>query len=536
MVEGNDTLNDSQTPYEEALDALSSLIVNRRRCDKSGDRFELMFEYVKMLDLEESMSQMKVIHVAGTKGKGSTCTFTESILRNCGFRTGLFTSPHLIDIRERFRLDGIDVSEDKFLTYFWWCYNRLKEKTSEDVPMPHLFRFLALLAFKIFSDEQVDVAILEVGLGGTFDATNVVQAPVVCGIASLGYDHMELLGNTLGEIASEKAGIFKRGAPAFTVFQPDEAMRVLRDKASQLDVQLTVVPSLDPALLNGHKLGLEGDHQYLNAGLAVALSSTWLHRAGHSKLSYVEQSRSLPEQFIEGLTTASFEGRAQIIPDRYIDIESPDDLVFYLDGAHSPESMEACGRWFSAAVRHNQPGILNHQSEANGTSSNKHQGYDNEEARKKSVQVLLFNCMSVRDPQLLLPPLIKSCANNGVHFKKALFVPNTSVFNKVGTHGLPETKGQVDLSWQFRVRRVWENTMQCDKGNDSKGIGAVLEEESEKSEVGGKTCENSSVFSSLPMAIKWLRDSVLQQNRSVRLQVLVTGSLHLVGDVLKLIK
>lgn len=144
--------------------------------------------------------------------------------------------------------------------------------------------------------------------------------------------------------------------------------------------------------------------------------------------------------------------------------------------------------------------------------------------------------MSVRDPQLLLPPLIKSCANNGVHFKKALFVPNTSVFNKVGTHGLPETKGQVDLSWQFRVRRVWENTMQCDKGNDSKGTGAVLEEESEKSEVGGKTCENSSVFSSLPMAIKWLRDSVLQQNRSVRLQVLVTGSLHLVGDVLKLIK
>lgn len=95
----------------------------------------------------------------------------------------------------------------------------------------------------------------------------------------------------------------------------------------------------------------------------------------------------MPEQFIEGLTTASFEGRAQIIPDRYIDIESPDDLVFYLDGAHSPESMEACGRWFSAAVRHNQPGILNHQSEANGTSSNKHQGYDNEEARKKSVQV-----------------------------------------------------------------------------------------------------------------------------------------------------
>lgn len=536
MVEDNGTLKYSRMAYEEALDTLSSLIGNRRRCDKSGDRFELMFEYVKMLDLEESMSKMKVIHVAGTKGKGSTCTFTESILRNCGFHTGLFTSPHLIDIRERFRLDGIDISEEKFLTYFWWCYTRLKEKTSDDVPMPHMFRFLALLAFKIFSDEEVDVAILEVGLGGTYDATNVVQEPIVCGIASLGYDHMELLGNTLGEIASEKAGILKRGAPAFTVFQPDEAMHVLRDKASRLDVQLTVVPSLDPELLHGRKLGLEGEHQYLNAGLAIALSSTWLHRTGHPNLSYVEQSKSLPEQFIEGLATASFEGRAQIVPDRYNDAESPEDLVFYLDGAHSPESMEACGSWFSAAIRHNQQWILNHQLEDNGTSSNKLlQEYDNDEARKKSVQVLLFNCMSVRDPQLLLPPLIKTCADNGVHFKKALFVPNTSVFNKVGTHDLPEANGEVDLSWQFHVRSVWETIMQRDKGSDSKGTGAILEEEGEQPELGGKSCENT-VFSSLPMAIKWLRDSVLQQNRSIRLQVLVTGSLHLVGDVLKLIK
>ncbi|XP_023550826.1 folylpolyglutamate synthase-like isoform X2 [Cucurbita pepo subsp. pepo] len=495
MLEGNDTLMHSRTTYEEALSVLSSLIVNRRRCDKSGDRFELMFEYVKMLDLEEPMRRMKVIHVAGTKGKGSTCTFTESILRSCGFHTGLFTSPHLIDIRERFRLDGVNISEEKFLTYFWWCYNKLKEKTNE----------------------QVDVAILEVGLGGTFDATNVVQEPLVCGIASLGYDHMEILGNTLAEIASEKAGIFKRGAPAFTVFQPDEAMHVLRDKASQLDVQLTVVPSLDPELLHGRKLGLEGEHQYLNAGLAIALSSTWLHRAGHSKLSYMEQSRSLPEKFIEGLTSASFDGRAQIVADRYNGIESPEGLVFYLDGAHSPESMEVCARWFSAAIRHNQRGMLNHQSEDKSTS-------DKDEARKKSVQVLLFNCMSARAPQRLLPPLIKTCVNNGVHFKKALFVPNTSVFNKVGSHSLTEANGQVDLSWQFHVRRVWQNTIQRDKGSDS------------KAEVVGKSCENSTVFSSLPMAIKWLRDSVSQQNRSIRLQVLVTGSLHLVGDVLKLIK
>ncbi|KAL6176201.1 hypothetical protein ACLB2K_052836 [Fragaria x ananassa] len=164
----------------------------------------------KILELEEPIAQMKIIHVAGTKGNGSTCTFSESILRHCSFRTGLFTSPHLIDVRERFRLDGyrVDISEEKFLEYFWWPFNRLKEKASDDIPMPTYIRFLALLAFKIFFGEKVDVAILEAGLGGKLDATNV-QAPVVCGISSLGYDHMEILGYTLGEIAGEKARIFK---------------------------------------------------------------------------------------------------------------------------------------------------------------------------------------------------------------------------------------------------------------------------------------------------------------------------------------
>lgn len=166
MAEGEGgSARPAASPFDEAMEALSSLITKRSRADKSnkGDRFDLLFDYLKILDLDQQIPQMKVIHVAGTKGKGSTCTFTESILRNCGFRTGLFTSPHLIDVRERFRLDGEDICEEKFLAYFWWCYDRLKEKASEDVPMPTYFRFLALLAFKIFAAEQVDVAILEVG-------------------------------------------------------------------------------------------------------------------------------------------------------------------------------------------------------------------------------------------------------------------------------------------------------------------------------------------------------------------------------------
>uniref|UniRef100_A0A2P2MCF1 tetrahydrofolate synthase n=2 Tax=Rhizophora mucronata TaxID=61149 RepID=A0A2P2MCF1_RHIMU len=380
------------TPYEEALEALSSLITKRSRADKSnkGDRFDLLFDYLKMLDLEEAISEMKVIHVAGTKGKGSTCTFTESILRNCGFRTGLFTSPHLIAVCERFRLDGVDICEEKFLAYFWWCYDRLKERTTEDIPMPTYFRFLALLAFKIFAAEQVDVAILEVGLGGKFDATNVVQAPIVCGVSSLGYDHMEILGNTLGEIAGEKAGIFKHGVPAFTVPQPNEAMCVLEDKASMVNAHLQIAPPLDANLLNGLKLGLEGEHQYINAGLAIGLSSTWLQRTGHLDVTYLHQDSTLPEQFIRGLTTASLQGRAQVVPDQHIDGESFGDLVFYLDGAHSPESMVICANWFSWAIEgNNQPNQLNHLPQNNGKSLDALQKNHVEGCRKNFTQVRL---------------------------------------------------------------------------------------------------------------------------------------------------
>ncbi|XVF23969.1 hypothetical protein REPUB_Repub13aG0085700 [Reevesia pubescens] len=537
MAQGGST-ESATARYESTLDALSSLITKKTRADKSnsGDRYDLLFDYLKILELEEPISQLKIIHVAGTKGKGSTCTFTESILRNCGFRTGLFTSPHLIDVRERFRLDGVEISEEKFLEYFWWCYDRLKEKTNDDVRMPTYFRFLALLAFKIFAAEQVDVAILEVGLGGKFDATNVVQAPIVCGISSLGYDHMEILGNTLGEIAGEKAGIFKQGIPAFTVPQPDEAMHVLEEKASKLNVHLQVAHPLDASLLNGLKLALEGEHQYLNAGLAVALCSTWLQRTGHP-LTNLNLTGSLPEQFIKGLTTASLQGRAQIVRDQFTDIENPGDLIFYLDGAHSPESMEACAKWFSLCIKEdNQQPNQNYPAQDYTESSNEvAQKHTKERSKKDTAQILLFNCMSVRDPQLLLPRLMRTCASHGVCFKKALFVPNISVYHKVGSHTLPTTDPQVDLSWQFALQRVWENLMQGDKGGEASSTDQVCEEVKDDTGMSVRSCKNSSVFSSLPLAIKWLRDAA-QKDRYVHFQVLVTGSLHLVGDVLRLIK
>ncbi|KAF3499834.1 hypothetical protein F2Q69_00045473 [Brassica cretica] len=395
---------------------------------------------------------------------------------------------------------------------FELVFDYLKERTNEEIPMPTYFRFLALLAFKIFAAEEVDAAILEVGLGGKFDATNAVQKPVVCGISSLGYDHMEILGDTLGKIAGEKAGIFKLGVPAFTVPQPDEAMRVLEEKASELDVSLEVVQPLTAKQLSSQKLGLDGEHQYCNARLAVSLASTWLQQIGKIEVPSMTQMSILPEKFIKGLATASLQGRAQVVPDQFIESRTSGDLVFYLDGAHSPESMEVCAKWFTDAVKgDNQSESSGHL--VNGSSGSSH---DKSPVEENCQQMLLFNCMSVRDPNLLLPHLRNTCATYGVHFKKALFVPNMSVYHKVGTAAdLPENDPQVDLSWQMTLQKVWVSLVH-----------------SEDNESNGK----SEVFTSLPMAIKWLRDSVHESSSGTRVQVLVTGSLHLVGDILRLIR
>ncbi|KAK4487833.1 hypothetical protein RD792_003569 [Penstemon davidsonii] len=397
--------------------------------------------------------------------------------------------------------------------------NTWGEQTSDELPMPTYFRFLALLAFKIFAAEQVDVAILEVGLGGKFDATNVVESPVVCGIASLGYDHMEILGNTLGQIAGGKGWDF----PAFTVPQPEEAMSVLEEKASKLEVPLQVAAPLDPNVLSGLRLGLEGEHQYLNAGLAIALCSTWLQRTGRVGINYLNQTTSLPDEFIKGLATASLQGRAQIVPDQLVESDNPDDLVFYLDGAHSPESMDVCAKWFSLAIkedRNSTSKALHDSGKRNGSGT----------SRQSSTQVmffnhyiiyiwkiLLFNCMSVRDPQLLLPRLMNACASHGVHFNKALFVPNTSVYYKVGTGVSPPADAQVDLSFQLTLQRIWESLVMGERGKEAKNADLSIEAGVDDTEKGGRSCENSTVFPSLPLAINWLRDNV-RKNQSVRVQ------------------
>lgn len=508
--------------YAAALEALGSLISGRARADGASwdAAFAAMTTYCERLELGGALERLSVVHVAGTKGKGSTCAFAESVLRHTGRKTGLFTSPHLVDVRERIRIDGRPVSRELFVEHFWWCFRRLEETATADVPMPAYFRFLTLLALRIFDVAQVDVVVLEVGLGGRLDATNVVPAPAVCGVTSLGYDHVQLLGHTLREIAREKAGIFKPGVPAFTAPQPEEAMASLETRAGQVGIPLEVARPLE-SYGESVKIGLAGAHQRLNAALAVQLCRTWAARAPSPPPNAAADEAELaagrlPAAYATGLAATTWPGRAQVL---HLGVDPGEDaveggaassppeaaaergLTLFLDGAHTPESTEQCGEWFSDAVSA-LPDL-------------------------PTQRMLLFNCKDERDPQKLLQPLVGVLQARGVHLHNALFVAPESTGAAIAP-----TADNADTAWPRSLRKTWDD-MQREPAAASAAPQALppFPAGTDVAQPSG-----SAVLPSLAAALEWIRRCAREQQPPGRVHVLVTGSLYLVGDVLRLLR
>ncbi|GFR81674.1 folylpolyglutamate synthase, mitochondrial [Elysia marginata] len=212
---------DVETSYNDAVAMLhtslrSGNLAPQVRRDK--DKVRMMRTFLRRLELTDDPKNLDIIHISGTKGKGSTCAFCESILRHHGYKTGMFSSPHMNEARERIRINGKPISKEKFARYFWEIYSKLKQTRTREAlnivgGMPAYFNYTVIMALYVFVKENVNVGIFEVGIGGEFDATNFFIQPTVCGVASLGYDHISILGETLDQIAWHKAGIFKCLSP-----------------------------------------------------------------------------------------------------------------------------------------------------------------------------------------------------------------------------------------------------------------------------------------------------------------------------------
>ncbi|XP_046785145.1 folylpolyglutamate synthase, mitochondrial isoform X13 [Gallus gallus] len=547
-------------PVTDAIRTLNTLQTNasyleqvkRERGDPRA-QLEAMRGFLERSGLQvEDLDRLNIIHVTGTKGKGSACAFTERILRGYGLRTGFYSSPHLVQVRERIRINGQPLSKELFSKYFWLVYRRLRgTKDESQANMPAYFRFLTIMAFHVFLQEKVDLAVVEVGIGGAFDCTNIIRAPVVCGVSSLGIDHTSILGDTVEKIAWQKGGIFKPGVPAFTVPQPEQPLEVLRDRARECGCPLYLCPELDAfeAGTQVLELGLAGSHQRSNAALALQLSRTWLQRRGYEGTDVLQDvlpgaelsaQRSVPlaptfcpsDAMIQGLRDTEWPGRTQVLP------HGP--VTWYIDGAHTTSSIQACVRWFRQAA-------LNEDKPQDGSE----------------VRVLLFNATGDRDTAALLK-LLLPC-----HFDYAVFCPN---FTEVSVAANSDQQN-FNVTLENALTRCVENQKTWTRLMEEKGgpwlpapleVGGLLQPDPLRGALllvppAERPLNSTSlVFPCISHALQWItqgRDPhlplpaskvgahphpvatsgavLLQEAAAIR--VLVTGSLHLVGGVLKLL-
>jgi dihydrofolate synthase/folylpolyglutamate synthase len=232
-------MTDMETAYNQALDYLYSFVdyslKHISELVKAEFNLERMFALLASRELGDPQKKYPIIHVAGTKGKGSVAALCASALKAGGYTTGLFTSPHLWDYVERIQIDGEPISHEQLVE----LVEEVKPAVAK-IPKLTTFEITTAIAFLAFAQNDVNAAVIEVGLGGRLDATNVVT-PNVSVITSLSYDHMAVLGNTLTEIAGEKAGIIKDGIPVVSAPQAGEALEVLERVAKQKNSPFVVV-------------------------------------------------------------------------------------------------------------------------------------------------------------------------------------------------------------------------------------------------------------------------------------------------------
>ena len=283
------------------------------------------------------------VHIAGTNGKGSTAAMTASVLQTAGYRTGLYTSPHLMRYNERMHIDGVPISDEDFVE----AASQVQRVCEQLGGVPIVFEVLTLMALWYFAQQHCDIVVLEVGIGGLLDSTNVIPSPKAAIITQLGMDHTETLGNTLEEIAAQKGGIIKEGTPTVMALQEPSAVAVVQQICNQHHAPLALADperlrvldasvagqTLEDREYGKLKLPLAGEHQRKNAANvleAVAMLRTQGYRISDDDVREGIAKTVWPARF-ERLSTA------------------PD---FILDGGHNPQCLHAA----TAALREYYPG------------------------------------------------------------------------------------------------------------------------------------------------------------------------------------
>lgn len=280
--------------------------------------------------LGNPQDQIPVVHVAGTNGKGSTCEFTASILQAAGYRTGLFTSPAILEFTDRIKVNGRNITMDELTA----ATLQVREQADAMDDHPTEFELMTAVAFVAFTRAHCDICVVEVGMGGRLDSTNVVKHPEVCAIAPIALDHTAFLGDTIAQIAHEKAGIIKPGVPVVSAAQERDADTVIRKAVGENDATVRFVRNSDVLGTSddfsyyleptwGHfTLGMVGSYQPQNAALAL-------------EIVYVlrEEGWDIPDGAIrEGLADAVWPGRFEQIGD---------NPPFIVDGGHNPQGAQA---------------------------------------------------------------------------------------------------------------------------------------------------------------------------------------------------
>ncbi|ORY00443.1 Mur ligase [Clohesyomyces aquaticus] len=505
--------------YAAAVAALNTLQSNFSIVDairKSGKGMNKqaipeMIEWCRRIGYQPSdFDRLKPIHIAGTKGKGSTSAFISSILAqylpknhaNAKLsKIGLYTSPHLRFVRERIQINNEPISEESFAKYFFQVWDRLEASAREsDAPVegptkPVYFRYLTLMALHAYLEEGVDTAVIECGIGGEYDSTNILIKPTVTAVTCLGIDHVAMLGSTLPEIAWHKAGVFKPGSLAFTARQKEEAIDVLKDRAEEKRVSLHVV-GIHPSLSNNEvKLGLSAEFQKVNASVAIAVAAAHLRTLGDMSVPDPTTTPNipLPAEFIRGLEQVHWPGRCEVRREK--------NVAWHIDGGHTLESIEVTGRWFAEQIT----------AASNATGPGK----------ATSPLILIFN-QQTRDANALARALYNALqtgvsSGNEAPFTHAIFTTNQtfSAGYKPDLVSINTNQKDVDaLAVQKALAQTWSEI-------DPTAHVSVL-----------KTIEEA-ISEARRIAGTWAKDA---GGSDAEVMVLITGSLHLVGGALEVLE